>query len=644
MARAAARRLGLATCLLLVGAFGSVPAALAAGTEYVDCSEPVDGTGTQANPWNSLSDASGVPLTPGSALLLKRGTSCAGTLAPAGSGSVGAPARIGAYGSGPLPRIVGDEADAVRLENTSHTVLEDLEITNPANNTDPRRGVHLMATDETVTGLTVRDLNVHDVDGELVKDVGGSGGVQVDTSSSGPGVGRFDGLSIESNTIAYVSRSGIFVAGASAGERPLHAGDPWPEASVGVRITGNRIAHIAGDGIVTKGTDGALVSGNVVGDGNQAGDLSASPAICNAGIWAYSANRTLIQRNEVFAMKLNSCDGTGFDIDRHQDGTVVQYNYSHNNGGGFLLLCTEDEPRTAKVRFNLSVDDRFMLHSVPCASSSGSYAGVSIFNNTIVAPDPGFAKLGTPSTQLYGPASLTFFNNVVDATGTASAFKCAPACRHNLFWRVPPVGTDNVTGDPRFLDPSRRGTPDTPQGFQLLAGSPALGAGAAIPAGIAADYFGNPIDHSLAANIGFDQAKPIGPQVAGAVAAAPGLRDLSLHPRRFRPAGGHGASVARHRGAKLSFVLDSAATVDFQVLRIARKGRRNLRKRPRKKGVRLVGAFALVGQAGPNRRRFTGRLHHRPLPPGRYRLRAIATSEGLSSAELVVGFRVLPDS
>ena len=367
----------------------------------------------------------------------------------------------------------------------------------------------------------MRNLVIHDVDGNLDKDNGGSSGIQVDTS--GPGVGRFDGLSIESNTIERVSRSGIFIVGASAGDRPAAAGDPWPEASTDVRITRNSIAHLAGDGIVTTGTDGALVSGNVVSDGNQAGRAPSDPLgpICSAGIWAYNANSTTIERNEVFDMNLNGCDGTGFDVDRFQDGTVVQYNYSHDNGGGFLLICTEVEPRTAQVRFNLSVDDRFLLHSVPCVGG-GTNSDVEIYNNTIVAPDPTFAKLGTPSTTLYGPASLTFFNNLVAATGPTAGFECAPDCHHNLFRDVPPVGTDFVTADPLFLDPTRRGTADTPQGFRLLAGSAALGTGASIPLGAGTDYFGNPINPSLAANIGFDQAKPLAaPQPAGPSTQAP---------------------------------------------------------------------------------------------------------------------------
>ena len=631
MVKAAISWILLGACVPFVAALFSAPATLAAGTQYVDCTaSPTGADGSQLHPWTSLADASVQPLAPGSQLLLKRGTACTGTLEPSGSGSPAAVAVIGAYGSGPLPRIVGAGEDAVRLENTSYTVLEDLDVSNPGDNTSKRRGVHLLATGQTLTGLTVRDLQIHDVDGNLDSFFGGSGGIQVD--SNGPGVGRFDGLSIESNTIEQVSRSGILINSVSRGDRPL-AGQPWPEASTNVRITGNLIAHLAGDGIVTSGTDGALVANNVVSDGNRAGRPpgSAGGEICNAGIWALHANRTTIEHNEVFAMNLNGCDGTGFDIDRHQDGTVVQYNYSHDNGGGFLLLCTEDETRRAQVRFNLSVDDRFMLHSVPCASG-GSYTGVQIYDNTIVAPDPGFAELGTPSTQLYGPPSLNFFNNLVDATGAASGFECAPVCHHNLFWHVPPVGTDYVTGDPRFLDPSRRGTPDTPQGFQLLAGSPALDAGAAIPVGVGADYFGNPVDRSLAANIGFDQAKPTLAGPAAAPAPGPLLRKLRLRPRHFEAVLRNGPSIARHGVASLRFRLDSIATLDFRVIRVGRASA---------KVGRVVGGFELAGGPGSNRRQFTGRIDRRPLPPGRYRLLAVAGNGEGSSDELSVAFRVL---
>src|SRR5690606_17576091 len=108
------------------------------------------------------------------------------------------------------------------------------------------------------------------------------------------------------------------------------------EASTGVRIRRNRIHRPAGDGIVTLGTDGARVRRNVVTEGNLAGRGLTDPQgmICNAGIWAFHANNTRIEHNLVSGMKFNGCDGSGYDIDYDQDGTVVQYNRSHDNEGG----------------------------------------------------------------------------------------------------------------------------------------------------------------------------------------------------------------------------------------------------------------------------------------------------------------------
>ena len=141
MARAASWLIRLGVCALAAAAVIPVPAAHAAGTDYVDCTaSPTGADGSLLHPWTTLAEASAQPLSPGSALLLKRGTTCAGTLAPAGSGASGSVALIGAYGNGSPPLIDADGEDAVRLENTNHTVLEDLELTNPSDNSDERRG------------------------------------------------------------------------------------------------------------------------------------------------------------------------------------------------------------------------------------------------------------------------------------------------------------------------------------------------------------------------------------------------------------------------------------------------------------------------------------------------------------------------
>jgi hypothetical protein len=443
---------------------------------------------------------------------------------------------------------------------------------------------------------------VHDVGGNLDKDTGGSGGIQVD--STGPGQGRFEGLTIEGNRIEDVSRSGIFIVGVAGGTRP-RAGQPWPEASAGVRVLGNRVERVAGDGIVTLGTDGALVAGNVVARGNLAGRGLTDPQglLCNAGIWAFNANSTVIEHNEVYGMEFNGCDGTAFDVDYMQDGTVIQSNYSHDNAGGFLLLCTDSQPRTAEVRFNLSVDDGYMLNSSPCSEPTGTYAGIRIHNNTVFAPDPGFAVLGVPSESLYGPPSLSFFNNIVAGGGGARAFTCEPDCHHNLFWNVPPAGHDYLVANPLFVDSALSGVAGTPAGFRLMEGSPALAAGAPL-AGPAEDYFGNAAD-SASPNIGFYQGAGLPPS------ARPGVTALRVKPHRLRPRRGRGPSLLARGGARIRFRLSAAAVVRFRVFE-SRPGA----DRP------VPGSFRMEGSRGANVGLFSGRVGGRTLKPGSYRLRA----------------------
>lgn len=477
---------------LLLPLLAALAPAAHAATYYVDCGAAGAGDGSRRAPWNDLASANTTPLAPGDRLLLRRGSVCAGPLAPLAAGSATAPVQIGAYGSGPRPRIAATSEDAVLLRNTSHTVVRDLEVTN-AGPEARRRGVHLLADGEVVRGLTVRGLYVHDVDGDLAKDGFGSGGIQGDVAAGG----RFDGLLIEGNRIEDVSRSGIFLP-IGGGTRP-RSGEPWPEASTGVVVRGNRLARLAGDGIVALGTVGAVLEDNVVSTGNLRGaGLGSGNPVCNAGIWTFSANDTLIQRNEVFDMRFNGCDGTGFDIDYEQDGTIVQDNYSHDNEGGFILLCTDDRPRAAFVRFNLSVNDGWAVAQSPCAFPRfGGFAGLRFHNNTIVGPNPLLSFQNQPSGGLLDAQNLEFRNNLFVADPPiAVPFPCGASCSNNLFFGMPPAGSDALTADPELTAPTRTGAGRrrVGVGYRLRRGSPAIGAGVEIPGSVTRDYFGRPFD------------------------------------------------------------------------------------------------------------------------------------------------------
>jgi hypothetical protein len=505
-----------ASIVLVVGALcateavtaGSAASATGARTYNVDCGARVDGNGTFVRPFNSLADVNALVLAPGQQVLFRRGSTCAGGLAPQGAGAPGRPVVIGAYGRGTQPRIVGTSADAIALVNLSDVVLQDLDVSNPGADTATRRGVHLVAAGTVERDVTVRRLSIHDVDGDLQKDSGGSGGIQLDASGVG---GRFDRVLIAGNRIENVARSGIFIVGVASGSRP-RAGEPWPEASTRIVVVGNWLEHLAGDGIVATGTDGATLEHNVVIDGNRAGTPWDKPnPVCDAGIWTFDANSTLIQYNEVSFMEFNGCDGTGYDVDYNQDGTVVQYNYSHDNAGGFILLCTDENPHAADVRYNLSVDDAATLSVGPCDIQSGnvgSLDGLRFYDNTIVATKPAVTLELMPENPLFSPGDFVFANNIVVATAAQSAaFPCGNDCTNNLFFQTPASGTNAVTADPGFADGSRRGPGRLREGlaFRLRSGSPAIRAGVTIPNSPARDYFGVEVPSGLAPSIGIDQ-------------------------------------------------------------------------------------------------------------------------------------------
>jgi len=280
-------------------------------------------------------------------LLIAAWTSAAGTAA--------APIVIDRYGTGPRPRLEADGKieDAVLLRNIRQIEIHNLEITNHGDtaSTTPavRRGVHILLDNfGTATHIVIEGLYIHDVNGTSEKKDNGG----IIFSTSGPVTpSRFDDLRIENNIVWKVDRSAI--AGQS-----YH----WPRnhwfPSLHVVIRGNYVDDIGGDGIVPWATDGALVEYNIARNCNR------RAGAFNAGIWQWSTDNTLLQFNEASETH-DTRDGEGFDSDYNSRGTVFQYNYSHDNEGGFMLICSPGQRNPEQnvgnigtiVRRNISRND-----------------------------------------------------------------------------------------------------------------------------------------------------------------------------------------------------------------------------------------------------------------------------------------------
>lgn len=320
--------------------------------------------------WRSLDKANAHLLRPGDRLLFKAGGRWSGQLKPRGSGARidGKVLRveIGRYGDGPAPRIDGEgrHRDAVWLHNLTFIELRDLAVTNRGAASAPFRcGVRISADGiGKAERIHLRNLHVHDVNGDLRKSHEGCG---IFFEAMGANDTRFDDLRIENCRVERTDRNGICQRGHGKAR------------SRNVVILGNRLDDIGGDGIKLWGSDGGRIEHNVV---------RGARARCQdhaAGIWPFACDDTLIQFNEVSGTR-GTKDGQGYDADYYCRRSIFQYNLSHRNEGGFMLLCAPAKAwsEDTVVRYNLSVEDG--LNSARVFHFGGGASRTLVHNNTIV--------------------------------------------------------------------------------------------------------------------------------------------------------------------------------------------------------------------------------------------------------------------
>jgi len=483
---------------------------LPAGTYYVDCSAGTDGDGSQSSPWNNLDKVNNTTFAAGSSILFKRGTTCAGTLWPKGSGSAGNPNVIDAYGTGAQPHIQATCADdGVYLYNQEYWEIRNLEVSNDCGTvSNNRRGIHIQLEDYG-TGTYYRVLNntVHDVAGDPNSDSPkDTGGIIFRVTGSSVQT-KFSDVVVEGNTIYTTDRSGINMSSAwwcraaancSSGQA-YYTWDPFT-------IRNNTLYDIGGDGIVLQYASGSLVEYNVLHD------AQARSNRCNAGIWPWNADDVTFQYNEVYLVRLtnSTCDGQGFDIDYGTARTTTQYNYSHDNEGGFLLVCGPSTNGTldAVARYNISQNDKKHVFHI----SGKAVTNAKVYNNTVYVPSGNNATIVEEGDWNGYPTSLYFYNNIfyILGNGGYSLSSGNISFDYNIFYGNHPASEPNdphkITDDPMLVDPGSGGTGlGSVDGYKLQAGSPAIGAGKIVANNGGKDYWGNPVPSDSAPDIGAHQ-------------------------------------------------------------------------------------------------------------------------------------------
>lgn len=499
-------------CLLTISS-----AAFASDIYYVDAINGRDSNSglSPQQAWRSLNRVNRHVFQPGDRIRFRAGRIFEGQLKPQGNGSSTQRITIESYGEGPKPRLQGNGVmpATLHLYNVSHWLVRDLDISNYGAERKPHRtGVLVEAKDYgTMHAITLRALDIHDVNGSLVKKQGGGAGI-ICSNGGNRVLSNFDGLQIDSCTVRRTERNGILINGNWSRQR-------WyPSKRVVIRA--NLLEGIPGDGIVPIGCDSALIEYNVMRDCPRLLPDGESAA----GIWPWSCDNTVIQYNEVSDHKA-PWDGQGFDSDWNCNNTIIQYNYSHDNEGGFLLVCDDGSVvppysagnRGTIVRYNVSVNDGFRTTGKhagfsPVIHVTGPVVNTQIYNNVIVVPD----RLGMDSTIIemgtwHGYSDSTFFaNNIFYAVADVD-YVMAKSKRNyyngNLYFGrhlKMPEDKNAVYADPLFRktpEPGMHGF-SALDALRLKSGSPAIGKGVPVNAP-AKDIFGQPL-LAEQVNIGVD--------------------------------------------------------------------------------------------------------------------------------------------
>ena len=232
---------------------------------------------------------------------------------------------------------------AARICNSDYITMQNLEIVNTGRQPLPyRSGLKIECMDYGVSqNIVVNNVTVRDVNGSLVKEKGGGCGIYI-VNGGEKKISTFNRLTIENCHILRCTRNAMIWAAYSDRQN-------WHPSKHTV-IRGNLIEEVPGD-----------------------------------ACWDASSAGRYKQFNEVSGHKA-PWDAQGFDSDWNCRGTVIQYNYSHDNYGGLVLVCNDG---TADASFNVGNLGTIVRYNVSIGDG--------------VRPEPTRAGMFSPAVHLAGP-------------------------------------------------------------------------------------------------------------------------------------------------------------------------------------------------------------------------------------------------
>ena len=357
---------------------------------------------TAGQAWKSLGKANANPFKPGDTLELKRGSRFEGGLSLNLIGTPAQPIIISAYGEGKAPVIdAKGHVAGVRLKNSRHVVVKDLEITadggktTDGSNPRERYGVYVQAAQGATSHVVLENLDIYKIYPETP------------SKHEGRNPTTYLGSAISIEGEADTTSSDFIVRNCRMAETGFKA------VSVSrvnnVQVLDNRMTDIGGPAIQPGRVDDMIVRGNVVI--RSGSSLDPRMHARGSGIWPWTCKRLLIEKNQ-FMHARGTGDSCGIHIDYNCSDVIVQYNLSMDNEGGFVEILGND--RNCAYRYNISINDGFRVKGKNDAFQEGKILMTSGYVGG------GGKKLGPYDSYIYN-------NTIFVRENTRSCFSIAPS-------------------------------------------------------------------------------------------------------------------------------------------------------------------------------------------------------------------------
>ncbi|TWU37924.1 hypothetical protein Q31b_47130 [Novipirellula aureliae] len=465
---------------------------------------------------------SNIEMQPGDTILLKRGMTFTGMLAPQGNGSQNAPVRIGAYGRGnqPVIQAQGKDRAAVMLKNPSYWEVDGLEVTN-SDGSDQDQGdlfgiyVLVERIEGTYRHVYINDCYVHHVNGMVAGK--GRGGIHVHMKNVQNS--KFDDLRITNNRVENIGGVGIGNNSSCAEVNLRKDGYEAKNLWTRVYVAGNRVDSTGRNNVIARASKDAIYEHNVLANSSRR-DTGHS-------IFCFNTDGIKIQYNEAYGNvgDIENKDGGGesdrggFDADYNCINTYIQYNYSHDN----LWFCgiMKRPTRNVVIRYNISQNDREGIYFYGFNRSKQA-ENVHVYNNTHYVRKGLHVEVFAEGRT---PINSTFENNIFFFEGKGewgpNAAGINTVFRNNVYHNIEPhlSETQAIVADPKFERPGKAGslidlmTMNELRGYQLKSGSPCVDAGVAIENAGGIDLVRTPIDAG-GADIGAIEFQKSAPSIA----------------------------------------------------------------------------------------------------------------------------------